>query len=82
MTPEETKLIELFKQYENDSIPGTAYFEALTTFAKQCCDNMSYDPSIAYIHSYIHAAYRVGFDRGYKAGCEYEQELKKLDTED
>ena len=82
MTPQEIILTKLFEKYEKETIPGTAYFEALTEFAKHCYDSMGRDPSIAYIHSFINAVYRIGFERGYKAGCDYEQELKKLEKED
>ncbi len=85
MTTHEEHLIELFEKSEKESIPGTAYFEALTDFAEICFNTAKAEGkelTIADIHSYIHAAYRVGFERGYKAGREYEQELKKLDAED
>lgn len=85
MLPDEEKLTKLFEKYDKESIPGTAYFEALCDFAEDCFDlvkGYGDNLQVEYIHSFISAAYRVGFDRGYKAGCEYEQELKKLEKED
>lgn len=85
MTPDEEKLTKLFEKYDKESIPGTAYFEALCDFAEDAFDIVkAYGDNlqVKYIHSFISAAYRVGFDRGYKAGREYEQELKKLEKEE
>lgn len=81
MTPCEEKLIKLFEKYDKESIPGTSQLDALTKFAEDCYDDMPYEPSIAYIYSYISAAYWIGIDRGYKSGRKYEQELKKLEED-
>jgi len=85
MSKEELTLVELFDKHEKDSNPGTAHFQALSDFAEICFNTPKAEGkevTIADIHSYIRAAYRVGFERGYKVGREYEQELKKLDSED
>lgn len=85
MSKEELTLIELFEKHEKDSIPGTAHFEALIDFAEICFNTPKAEGkevTIADIHSYIRAAYRVGFERGYKAGREYQQDLQKLDAKD
>lgn len=85
MTPHEEELIKLFEKYEKESIPGTAHFDALCDFSKNCFDIVKafgYSLEVKDIHSFIAAAYRIGFNRGYDAGREYEQDLKKLDTED
>ena len=36
MTKEE--LIKLFEKYEKETVPGTAYFNALCDFSKNCFD--------------------------------------------
>ena len=85
MTTHEEHLIELFEKSKKESIPGTEYFEALCEFSKECFNTVNLlgdGVLVKDIHSFISAAYRVGFDRGYKAGCEYEQELKELEKED
>lgn len=85
MTPHEEELIKLFEKYEKESIPGTAHFDALCDFSKNCFDivkTFGYSLEVKDIHSFIAAAYRIGFNRGYDAGREYEQDLKKLDAED
>lgn len=70
MTPHEEKLNELFAKYEKD-YPGTAYFEALCDFSRGCFDTVKTQGDslqIKDIHSFIAAAYRTGFNRGYAAG--------------
>lgn len=81
-TPHEEKLIKLFEKYEKETIPGTEYFESLCEFSKECFDIVKIlgnSLQVKDIHSFIAAAYRVGFNRGYDAGREYEQDLKKLE---
>lgn len=82
MTPHELTLTELFEKHDKDSIPGTAHFEALIDFAEICFNTLKAegkDFTITELHSFIAAAYHVGFERGYKAVRDYEQELKKLE---
>lgn len=85
MTTHEEHLIELFKKAEKESILGTEYFKALCEFSKECYNTVNLlgdGVLVKDIHSFIAAAYRVGFERGYKAGREYQQDLQKLDAKD
>lgn len=64
MKKEELILIERIKKHENDC-EG-----ALIDFAEICFNTAKAEGkelTIADIHAYIHAAYKVGFERGYKA---------------
>lgn len=81
-TPHEEMLLQLFKQYEKESIPGTAYFEALADFAKVCFDTINEKGdtlTVGDLTSFIAAAYHIGFNRGYEARINFEQKLKKLE---
>lgn len=79
MRPE---LIELIKKYEKDSITGTEHIKkALKDFAVHCCDYMSYDPDSNYILDYFEEVYQVGFNNGYEAGRNSEQELNKVEID-
>lgn len=82
VTPHEEMLLRLFKKYEKESIPGTAYFEALANFAKVCFDTINEKGdtlTVGDLTSFIAAAYHIGFNRGYEAGMNFEQECNKLE---
>lgn len=80
--PHEEMLIQLFKKYEKESIPGTSYFEALADFAKVCFDTINEKGTtltVGDLTSFIGAAYHIGVNRGYEAQINFEQECKKLE---
>lgn len=75
-------LTELIKKYEKDSIPSYEHIKkALSDFAEHCCKYLPYDPDIYCILGYFEEVYQVGFNKGYEAGKNSEQELKKSDEE-
>lgn len=80
-TPHEEKLIKLFKKYEKKSIPGTAYFDALCDFASDCFAMIKKkgetNITVGSLHSYIAAAYRVGFNRANESSLKRIKELEK-----
>lgn len=79
MRPE---LTELIKKYEKDSIPGNEHVKkALSDFAEHCCKCLPYDPDIYCILDYFEDVYKVGFNKGYEAGKNSEQELNKVEID-
>lgn len=82
MTQHEVTLIKLFEKYDKESIPGTAYFEAVCDYSAECFEHVMKRGDklqVKDIHSFISAAYHVGFNRGYDAGRNLEKECKKLE---
>lgn len=71
MTEYQEILENLFAKYEKQVIPGTEYFDALCDFASVCFNMVKEKGdslTVGHLHSFIAAAYRVGFDRGFNAG--------------